>query len=92
MSDNEIRMITNSINEMRQSFDTLRDVVNSHCIEINKKMSDVDNRVKILESEKPKIEIAKQRQFEWLTKFMIPFLSPFISALLAVLVFKLTKG
>jgi hypothetical protein len=87
MSDNEIRMITNSIDEMRQSFDRFKEVFNMHCLDVNEKMSDMGSRVMILESEKPRIEKAKQNRFEWLTKFVLPVLSPF----LAVLVFKLTK-
>ncbi len=92
MSDNEIRMITNSVDEMRQSLDRLKDIFSTHCLDVNEKMSDMNSRVTILESEKPRIEKAKQNRFEWLTKFVLPILSPFISALLAVLVFKLTKG
>jgi hypothetical protein len=96
MSDNEIRMITNSIDEMRKSFDRFKDVFNTHCLDVNEKMSSLSNRVTILEIEKPRIEKAKQYKFEWLTKFVLPFISPFISAGLAIigafLVFKLTKG
>jgi hypothetical protein len=92
MSDNEIRLITGSIDAMRISLDSLEATVRDHCIEINKKMSDVDNRVTNLEAVKPRIEKEKQARFEWFTRGIYPCIAQFLGFFLAYLLFRITKG
>ncbi len=92
MSDSEITRIFTSIDNMAKSIDDLKESLSEFCLKTTERFGSMDNRISLLEQVAPLIEKQKQRKFEWITKFAVPFISQFLGFFLAYLLFRMTKG